>query len=310
MRSVKIKSYAKVNLTLDVLGVKDGFHLIDSVVASIDLFNLITLTKRKDNLVSGRMKGQGMDAVPFENTNACKVAEAFVEKFGCTGVDITVYEDIPVGAGLGGSSADAAGVLKGLCELYEKELCEVYSIANQFGSDIRYMLEGGYARMEGRGEKVTPISSKQVLNFLLLCPKSTVSAGGCYRRYDERGETFPFKSEAFLTQFFAGNLSGIGAELSNALYPSAKDLNGDVQKAYEELSAFSPLGVVMSGSGSAVFALFETMELCRWAKSRYKGKFRSYVVKTLPSGAKDKKEFRNPFALSESEIEKVNAGEE
>ena len=310
MRSVKIKSYAKVNLTLDVLGVKDGFHLIDSVVASIDLFNLITLTKRKDNLVSGRMQGQGMDAVPFENTNACKVAEAFVEQFGCTGVDITVYENIPVGAGLGGSSADAAGVLKGLCRLYEKQLQEVYPIANRFGSDIRYMLEGGYARMEGRGEKVTPVFSKQVLNLLLLCPKSTVSAGGCYRRYDERTERFLSMSGEFLTAFSSEDLTGMGAKLSNALYPSAKDLNGDVQKAYDELLAFSPLGVTMSGSGSAVFALFETEELCRWAKSRYKGKFRSYVVKTLQSGAKEKKEFHNPFALSEEEIEKVNAGEE
>ena len=164
--------------------------------------------------------------------------------------------------------------------------------------------------MEGRGEIVTPIVSKQVLNLLLLCPKSTVSAGGCYRRYDERGESFALNSDAFLADFLAENLTGIGGKISNALYLSAKDLNEDVQTAYEELLAFSPLGVAMSGSGSAVFALFETAELCRWAKSRYKGRFRSYVVKTLASGVKDKKEFHNPFALSEEEIEKVNAGEE
>ena len=78
---VKIKSYAKINLTLDIVGQKEGFHLLDSFVASIDLFNLVVVQKRKDKLVSGRFKGLEMDSVPFEKTNACKVAEKFVEKF-------------------------------------------------------------------------------------------------------------------------------------------------------------------------------------------------------------------------------------
>ena len=98
----------------------------------------------------------------------------------------------------------------------------------------------------------------------------------------------------------------------NDLFRAAYLLNADVGTAYEEARAFSPLGVAMSGSGSCVFALFETQELCEWAKSRYKGKFRSYIVKSvIPDYTAVKKTanaWRNPFVLSTEEIEE--AGEE
>jgi 4-diphosphocytidyl-2C-methyl-D-erythritol kinase len=84
-----------------------------------------------------------------------------------------------------------------------------------------------------------------------------------------------------------------------------------VEKAYDEAKSFSPLGVTMSGSGSCVFAMFETKELCEWAKSRYKGKFRTYVVKTIipdytSAAKKTAKAWRNPFVLSEEEMEEAS----
>jgi 4-diphosphocytidyl-2C-methyl-D-erythritol kinase len=96
----------------------------------------------------------------------------------------------------------------------------------------------------------------------------------------------------------------------NDLFRAAYSLNADVGKAYEEAVAFSPLGATMSGSGSCVFAMFETKELCEWAKSRYKGKFRTYVVKTVVPNytavKKVAKAWRNPFALSEEEMEEAS----
>ena len=97
--------------------------------------------------------------------------------------------------------------------------------------------------------------------------------------------------------------------MTNDLFVPAIHLNAEVQTAYEEAKAFSPLGVVMTGSGSGVLALFETKELCEWAKSRYKGKSRAYVIKTLvPKAEEEKKKkservWRNPFALTEEERE-------
>jgi len=301
MNVVKIKSYAKVNLTLEVVGERAGFHLLDSFVANVDLFNLVVVQKRKDKLVSGRMKGMGMDAIPFENTNANKVAEKFVEKFGVTGVDITVYENIPVGAGLGGSSADSAGVLRALCELYGVPLEETYPIANECGSDIRYMLEGGYARMQGKGESVTPLEDGSALHLLLLCPTSGVSTKECFQKYDELLASGASKrSDGKITQqaielYQSGALNALCSTFFNDLFEPAKQLSKDVANAYEELTSFSPLGVGMTGAGSCVFAVFETKELCEWAKSRYRGKCRAIVTQTIAK--KPKKVWKNPFSL-------------
>lgn len=297
MYSVTVKSYAKINLTLDIVGSSGGFHLLDSFVANLDIFNSVTVKKRKDKLVSGRLKGMGMDTVPFETTTVCKVAQAFVEKFDVSGVDITIYENIPVGAGLGGSSADSAGVLKAMCKLFGVAKEECYEIANEYGSDIRYMLDGGFARMRGKGERVERLEQGEfsALNFLLLCPKTPVSAGACYREYDKLGAQGSSKTPQAITAYSRGDLQELGKLLSNDLFESAKTLNADVGRAYEELLSFSPLGVAMTGSGSCVFAMFESKELCEWAKSRYKGKFRAIVARSFEEG--NSKALKNPFVL-------------
>jgi 4-diphosphocytidyl-2-C-methyl-D-erythritol kinase len=269
--------------------------LLDSFVTSLDLHNLVTVKKRKDTLVVGKMKGMGMDAVPFEKTTACKVAEAFKDKFGTTGAEIVIYENIPVGAGLGGSSADAAGVLRALCKLYGVAIEEVYEIANKYGSDVRYMLEGGFARMRGKGELVDGLQEKSRLHFFLLCPNTPVSAGECYRKYDELELAPSSATEKAVQAYYSGDLEELGRLLSNDLFEPAKALNADLGRAYEELSSFSPLGVCMTGSGSCVFALFETKELCEWAKSRYKGAFRAIVSSSKSGGFE--KTVKNPFAL-------------
>ena len=102
MNTVKIKAYAKINLTLDVTGVSEGYHLLDSFVASISLYDLLVVRKRKDKLVSVTMHGMDSKGIPPESNNAFRAGEAFVRRFSTTGADITVYKNIPMGAGLGG----------------------------------------------------------------------------------------------------------------------------------------------------------------------------------------------------------------
>ena len=313
MNSVKIKSYAKVNLTLEITGIENGFHMLDSLVASIDLFDLIVLKKRKDKLSSITMRGMGSEGIPPEKNNALKAAEAFSESFGTAGADITVYKNIPMGAGLGGSSADVAGVLNGMARLYGvTDRAALKEVADRLGSDTGYMLTGGFARMQGRGEQVTPLPLKNKLHFLLICPSSEVSSGACYKKYDELPRTLEWKecqTEACIKALACENANEGGRYLMNDLYIPALHLNSDVETAYNEAKSFSPLGVVMSGSGSCVLAMFETKELCQWAQSRYKGKFRTYVAETLlPDYTKTKKTygFRNPFVLSEEEVSRAD----
>ena len=317
MHSVKIKSYAKVNLTLEITGVENGFHMLDSLVASIDLFDLIVLKKRKDKLSSITMHGMSSEGIPPEKNNALKAAEAFSAAFDTCGADITVYKNIPMGAGLGGSSADVAGVLNGMARLYGiTDRATLKEVADRLGSDTGYMLTGGFARMQGRGEQVTPLGLKNKLHLLLLCPSSEVSSGACYKKYDELPRTLEWKESATTLCIDAlqrENANEGGRYLMNDLYIPALHLNSDVEKAYNEAMSFSPFGAVMTGSGSCVLAMFETKELCQWAQSRYKGKFRTYVVETLvPDYTKQKKTFglKNPFVLSEAEISEANGDNE
>lgn len=279
--NARVKAYAKLNLTLGVTGSAGGYHLLDSLVCSVDLFDLIVLKKRRDDKVSIEMHGQGTELLPYEQNNAVKAAESYIAAFGTRGADIIIYKNIPVGAGMGGSSADVAGVIRGMSKLYgagsERELKE---LADTLGSDTGYMLNGGYARLTGRGERVEQIDSKLRLNFLLLKPRGGVSTAECYKLYDTMPQPVA-TSENAIQALISGDKAALGAQFSNALYPPAATLNHDVKTAYEELLSFSPLGVNMTGSGSAVYALFENAEFCSWAKSRYRGKFNCFQVKTI-----------------------------
>ncbi|MBD5583685.1 MAG: 4-(cytidine 5'-diphospho)-2-C-methyl-D-erythritol kinase [Clostridia bacterium] len=278
--TARVKAYAKLNLTLSLTGVMDGYHTLDSLVCTVDLFDYIKLKKRKDNLINVEMRGQGLESLPPEKNNAVKAGEEYVKTFATRGADIVIYKNIPVGAGLGGSSADVAGVLRGMTKLYgagsERQLKE---IADRLGSDTGYLLTGGFARLTGRGEQVESLKLKQRLDFLLLLPKEGVSTAECYRLSD----SFPQEntsSDGAIKALSEGDTVALGKSLNNALYLPATKLNGDVKTAYEELSDFSPLGVNMTGSGSGVFALFENAEFCAWAKSRYRGKFKCIQLKT------------------------------
>lgn len=303
MYRTKVRAYAKINLTLEIVGREDGFHLLDSLVASVDVCDTVILKKRKGRLSSIMMYGQGSESIPPEKNNALAAAERYSERFGTDGADIKVLKDIPIGAGMGGSSADIAGVLLGMQKLYGAATdAELDELAESLGSDVKYMMRGGYCRMQGRGERLTAIGGDlPTLHMLMICPKEGVSAGGCYKEYD-RLNSVDEKSgatERAIAALAEGDLSMLCENLENDLYLPAASLCGAVQKAVEEAKSFSPQGVVMTGSGSAVLALFETPELCRWAKSRYRGKFRTKVLKTIEP--QKIKPWRSPFGLTEEE---------
>lgn len=308
MRTAHVHSYAKLNLSLNVTGVKDGYHLLDSFVCSLDLSDEIVLRPRKDNRVNVIMHGMGSESISPNSNVALRAGEAFVEKYGTCGADVTVYKNIPMSAGLGGSSADAAGVLNGMAELYAvQDEAGIKSLADGLGSDTGYMLHGGFARMTGRGEQVWRLQSQKKLHFLLLCPKTPVSTKECYKEYDRSPDNARSDTEACIQAFLKGNFQEMGKYFYNALFAPACRLNPDVERAAREIAELSPLGYGMSGSGSSVFALFETKELCEWARSRYRGSCNAMVVSTVVplQKAQKKIKWRNPFALSQEETDGI-----
>ena len=327
MYSCKEKAYAKVNLTLDILGVKDGYHLLDSLVIALDLYDLITVKKRKDGKIRVFSRGEGSESIPEEKNNAYKAAVAFQSEFSCGGAEISVFKNIPVGAGLGGSSADAAGALRAMKKLFgvapspENER-KILAIADGTGSDVRAMYTGGACRMRGRGETVTDIFSSYAETlgedsrgaaggqaaalakareeicadknaeknaeknakrayFLLICPPTGVSTPDCFRLFDEQKKLYAPATEEAVRLYRRGDLQGLGKTVKNDLQSAACALNPHVQTAISEAAAFSPLGYGMTGSGSAAFALFDSREMLDWAKSRYKGAFRTVAAESV-----------------------------
>ncbi len=300
MNTVRLNAYAKLNLTLDLTGEDGGYHMLDSLVCSVDLFDRLVLRRRRDRLVNVYMHGMGSEGIPPEKNHAVRAAEAFVETFATQGADVHIYKNIPIGAGMGGSSADAAGVLNGMAKLYSvKDAEKIKALADGIGSDAGYMLTGGFARLGGRGDLVQPLTVCPRLYFFLLVPKGGVSTKQCYRLSDETPRERAPRTQSAIDALSAGDAAALGRAMGNDLYAAARQLNAGTERALAEAAEFSPLGVTMTGSGSAVCALFPTLELCQWAKSRYRGKARAYVLSTVVP--KERKAWRNPFFLSEEE---------
>ena len=154
MNTVTVKAYAKLNIALNVLGVSEGFHMLDMIATTVNKYDEVKVTKRKDNKILISFVGKyGFIPSKQEDTNAYKAVEAFMQEFKTNGANVEIIRNIPTGSGMGGSSADIVGTLKALKKLYSVK-GSIEPIATKLGSDCTYLLKGGFARLTGRGEKV------------------------------------------------------------------------------------------------------------------------------------------------------------
>ena len=234
-----IEAHAKINWTLEVLGVRpDGYHDLRSVVLPIPLHDTISL--EVSEAISCVMTG--MPDVPPEVNLASRAAVALREATGCRrGVRIASEKRIPAGAGLGGGSADAAAVLNGLNALWDlhlpkRELCE---IAARVGSDVPALTLGGAVLMEGRGEKVTPLAATDGARLpdpsaiVIFTPDIFASTSAVYREFRETDR-------------------GRGP---NDLQPAAIRRYPGISEAIRQLEQQGLTRVTMSGSGSTVYGV-------------------------------------------------------
>ena len=295
----KIKIPAKINLTLDVVGVKDGYHELRSLVTSVDIFDTIYAKDRSDEEITVRFAGLSC-GVSGENSLAGKAAELFKNRFGGKGFDIIIKRNIPSGGGLGGSSADAAGVLACLKKLRfsemtgekkgkgtgagarERELeAELASIANSLGSDTAYMLNGGYAVLSGRGENVQRLAESKKLYYLIVTGEAGVSSAECYKKYDEIGDSFAPVTSAALCALSRGGAKELSSFLKNDLYPAAAEILPETAERLHDLSVFG--AAAMTGSGSAVYGLYDSAQECDAVYRKLKSKYgkRLFKAKTV-----------------------------
>ena len=286
MKTVRQKAFAKVNLFLDIVGAEGGFHLIDSVATTISLFDEIILTSRRDKKIVMKTHGSLYSVTQGADNNVYRAAEAFIREFNTNGVDITLHKFVPVSSGLGGSSADIAGTLIGMEKLYGTK-GDLKKIADSLGSDSGYLLYGGYARMRGRGEIVESLDINKKLYMVIACAKGGVNTAKCYKTYDDLP---PQTEKPTAEKVISALKDGSKLELFNALYAPASLINEDVKRVYEAVRALSPDALSMSGSGSGVFGIFETRELCLWAAQKLKSVTKDvFVAETIdPKSAEEK----------------------
>lgn len=252
-KMIQERACAKVNLTLGVTGRRsDGYHTLDSLMVTTDLCDDVTVTRCREVIVTCT----GM-FLPYRNTLRA-AAERYRALTG-RGARIHVYKRIPAEAGLGGGSADAAAVLRGMQRLYgEAEERDLYDIALRVGADVPFCLRGGLCRAQGVGEVLTPFRLGAPLHLVLAKPAAGVSTRALFERLN-LPQPLPDTARA-MAALSGGDVRALGPLLCNALQAEAEALVPEIGTLRQRLLALGALGACMTGSGSAVFGLFETAE--------------------------------------------------
>ena len=284
-RAVTVLAPAKLNLSLDVVGtLPNGYHDLDMVMQTIDLYEKITL--RRSNDLTLTLPGS---FVPANDKNtAVKAALAFFHYTGLlAGVDMTIYKRVPVRAGMAGGSADAAGVLVGLNELYNARLSmsELCAIGAGIGADVPFALLGGTCRVRGVGDLMKALPPCPDCWFTVVMPDYGVSTPEAFAAYDKVGSTVHPDCETQEAAVRAGDLDAVCAAAGNALEEcsGAKD-TGAIKALLREKGAVTAL---MTGSGSAVFGIFRDETSARAAAAAAKHRWKQvYTAQPDKGGAR------------------------
>lgn len=257
------QAYAKINLTLDVLGRRpDGYHEVDMVLQSVDLSDQIWL-----ELLDGEDQRIVMESaatnIPLDSRNlAVAAAEVFFRKTGIRwgGVHIHLDKHIPVAAGLAGGSSDAAAVLRGLNRLYQVGLstADLSMLGAEVGSDVPFCVYGGCAVARGRGEKLTRVIHGLRGWVVLLKPPLFVSTADVYQALPPALYSSVASSDAMVEALQSGDISLVERRLFNGLQPVTFQLYPEVAVLKQRMEQVCGSRVFMSGSGPTLFVLAPT----------------------------------------------------
>ncbi len=260
MKRLTLSAPAKINLLLDVVGKReDGYHLIRTVMQTVTLSDTVTVTRVDEPGIFLRLSDK---TLPTDRRNTAYAAakafwNALPEEQRVGGIDIYIDKKIPQQAGLAGGSADAAAVLRGLNRLWDDPFSTdaLCAFAVSIGADVPFCVRGGAALATGIGEVLEPVRSLADDLFVVICkPAVSVSTAEAYKAVDDFAGTRTCDEAGVLAALQAGDAAAVGAKLYN-VFEDVLQLP-EVTAICEKMRAFAPLGCRMSGSGSAVYALF------------------------------------------------------
>ncbi len=256
---MKIKANAKINLTLDITGVReDGFHTLSSVMAPISLCDEIVIEK------SDKLSFDCNISSICDDKNLCvRAAKLFFESLN-TDERASIYleKNIPFPAGLGGGSADAAAVLRGLNSLFGNILDEkiLYSLAERLGSDVPLCLYNKPALCEGRGEILTPLNRMPTLDVVIAIGKARLSTPEVYFEYDKASLPIKDDTSNLLKALESRNRDEIIKAFGNAFEPITDILAPETKQLREKMLELGAKNSRLSGSGPSVYGVFDSAE--------------------------------------------------
>lgn len=259
MAEIQLKAWAKINLTLNVLSRrKDGYHSLEMVMQQIDLADVVKISIGAGH---GPIRVESDSPwVPEGKTNiAFQAARLIRETYGIDRqVDIFIKKNIPVAAGLGGSSTDAAAVLLGLNRLFELNLNigELMKLGEGLGADVPFCIMGGTALASGKGEILTPLVSAAALDLLLVKPPFSVSTAWAYKSLNVKALSKRADNYGMIKALKKGDRTTIASKMVNALEEVTASKHTEVLEIKRQMIETGALGAVMSGSGPTVVGLF------------------------------------------------------
>lgn len=252
------KAPAKINLSLDVLGKRDdGYHEVEMIMTTIDLSDRIELYPIERDCINVSLESR---YVPNDERNlAFKAASAFKSLYNISdGVHIKIEKNIPVSAGLGGGSSDAAAVLRGLNRLWSLNLPieELAALGASIGSDVPFCVHNTTAIAKGRGEQIEKLATPPSCWVILAKPDIGVSTRTIFQRLNTKAIIHPNTSEiidALDNKDFRKMCNNMG----NVLEDVTLKLHPEVQRIKEIMKHAGAVGVLMSGSGPTIYGLVE-----------------------------------------------------
>ena len=277
MEEITLLACAKLNLSLDVTGKRpDGYHEMKTVMVSISLCDELTLRLTDDGAVRARCS---LPYVPTDGSNlACRAARLFLDRTGRPelGAELDIRKRIPVGAGMAGGSTDAAAVLRGLNALFGAPLDApaLAALGGELGSDVPYCLTGGTALATGRGEVLSPLPPMPDCAVVVCKPYFPISTPMLFSRLDLKKLRCRPDTEALCDALAQGDLPRLARRMYNVfedVLPRRCAAVGEIKARLLDLGA---LGAVMTGTGSAVFGLFDDDAAARRAFDALKAEYR------------------------------------
>ena len=269
-------AFAKINLTLDVLGKReDGYHDLKSVMQTISMRDDIQIDVDTDKPWELTCT---MEGIPTDSKNlAWKAAEVFYKATGksTTGLSIHITKRIPTQAGLGGGSADAAAVLRALNKHYENPLSilALAELGAEVGSDVPFCTICGTAMVEGRGERLQKLPDMPDCLFVVCKPDFSASTPELYQKLDNSVIARRPDNHAMQSALLAGDLQKVAENIWNVFDPVVTQDHLELNYIKSVMNSYGAVGLQMTGSGSAVFCIVTEFEhaavICSMLKDNY-----------------------------------------